>query len=75
MAKEAFKVFEEAFGYHPGWAVTVEYNIDKMSMRIVSVERWNEEEHYGKDYIIYIKEGRDEIDAYKEAKRLLEQPK
>lgn len=77
MNEEALRILEDEYEklHGMGWAVTVEYLHDTMETRIVSIERWDEEKHVGKPYVFFVSKCRDEIDAYKKAKRMLEQYK
>lgn len=69
---------DDVFLEHPGWAVSFTYDYNSRTYTITAVELWDLFKHGAKHkpimpYTIYIREGRDEIDAYMQAKKQLEQ--
>lgn len=67
---------EAAFSEPDGWAVFADYHAEDMTWRITKVEPWTPLKHAGGDGFpgfVRIKEARDEIDAYMQAKKQLEQ--
>jgi hypothetical protein len=75
------KSFREAVGaalddaFTEGWGVTAEWDIANNEMRVVKVERWDFDKHYGRAYVVKVHSARDELDAYMQAKKMMEQIK
>jgi hypothetical protein len=76
------EILAEAYELDLGWAVILQHDYANNETRISKVERFDPEKHHKviaaqqdwrRKRIIYIREGRDEIDAYMQAKKQLEQ--
>jgi hypothetical protein len=79
LAQSLDDIFSDAFfdTFH-GWAVHYDCDVDSRAYKISKVEPWSKLHHgrigvpFAAPGLLWIEEGRDEIDAYMEAKRRLE---
>lgn len=80
LAQSLDDIFSDAFfdTFFLGWAVHYERYTEDLTYKIIKVEPWSKLHHgrigvpFAAPGLLWIEEGRDEIDAYMEAKRRLE---